>query len=191
MVRLISVVSLLLATTNVAAERPPWSLTYPERFQARASQREASNGVAVVLAGDEKPGMFLPGELMALFLSNTGGAGNATAARMRARYGESLGGFSWAPDAFWRDLDQTAATYHELTAANPDPSWEASRQICAARIAALTTMRIRYARFDEFLYTAVAPRHRLVVQHGRSDEWLLWLEKGCSLLQRRHGSSGR
>ena len=180
MVRLLSVVSLLLAITNVtAAEQPPWSLTYAERFQARASQRQASNGAALVLAGDEKPGMFLPGELMALFLSNTGGERNATAGRMRARYGESLRGFSWEPEAFWRDVDRAAATFHELTAANPDLAWEASRQICAARVAALTTMRTRYPRFDEFLYTAVAPRHRLVVQHGGSEEWLLWLEKGC------------
>ena len=163
-----------------ASERLPWQLPTDERL-ARRFERLSGPGVAHAIVGSDTPELFLPGELMALFLTNVMAADQTAAARARESYRHSLAIFTWDAGKFWRDVDDAAAEYHRLTSVITGEAGTAdlSRRVCASRVAALTELRRRYSRFDEFLYRTVAPRSGLTIDRSLSREWLSWLEGGC------------
>lgn len=188
---LISVVLLFFALSMVAADRNPWELTLEERLALRVDPHAAAArlrvhaddaGVEVgrppqfVIDGAHNPELFLPGELMSFLLSE-----DETRRPALVRYQTVLESLHWDPAKFWSDLDAAASDYTTLMRDTLEsPRSEAvSRQLCATRILALTRMRQKYERFDEFLYRAVASAATVVGDRPATRDWLLWLERGC------------
>jgi hypothetical protein len=174
-----------------AGERDPWTVSNSERLTRRFDAIRIAKRDLVPVAeeaapqvsidGADSPELFLPGELMALFLANVTDIRGTPKGNARQSYSEAIAGYSWDATLFWCDFEEATAEYNRLLAArtDADPSWEENRRICSSRASALRTMRDRYPRFEEFLYRAVASRSALTVSSRTSREWLLWIEGGC------------
>lgn len=173
-----SLLLIMLGTGASAVERPAWTLTATERV-ARRVPATGTKAPRLVIDGSKSPELFLPGELMAFLLNSLEGGDSRHRSDLRNDYLTSLARFGWAPEAFWRDLETSANDFLRLTRRMTPLDRGASRLACSHRIAALNAMRTKYARFDEFLYVAVAPRHRVTSDRPTSTDWLLWVEGGC------------
>lgn len=177
----------LLAFSAVAQERAPWKWTLEERLARRLDQthiaeraKKAGNPRVFVIEGRENPELFLPGELMSSVLNTF--IPELHRARTQAAYAPEIESFGWDPEAFWRDVQMSAGKYHTLLEKHPGAgrTEEISRMICAEKIAALHELRRRYDRFDEFLYTAIAPRITQSSAYAPpSAERTRWTEGGC------------
>jgi hypothetical protein len=183
----------LLAFAALAAARPPWLLTDGERIAARVDPRNVSERVRAhrdsaeggvsapyVIDGQRNPELFLPTELVA-FLATQYFVDERTRSAERAGYAPVLASLQTDATAFWSDFDAAIAEYVTLvrepaTGAHPG---EKSRSACAARVAALNAMRTKYPRFDEFLYTAVAPRRSIAYSQPEDPQWLALVSRGC------------
>lgn len=179
-----------LALSAAAQEPPPWTLTIPERIQARldpkriAMRADAAKGtphVGFVLDGSRNPELFLPSELMSFFLSDLITGTPEHRRKDRRSYDRAFQQLGWSSAAFWSDVEVASAEYLRLEQEGGEQhrSAELSRRICAERVAVLNTLRSKYPRFDEFLYGTFAPRQSTVSAQPLSAERLLWIEEGC------------
>jgi len=189
----------IAANAQTATQKKPWEWTLEERITARSDPTLAKERVAAsrnndheshalnaettrlpadVVSGRENPELFLPSELMSFLLSTlTESSSRDTLSRLNP----SLEAFGWKPSSFWQDLKGASTDYLKLTndTVSMARSKKLSSQMCSARIASLNAMRRKYSRFDEFLYTTVAPDQTLVSADLRSAEWLAWMDGGC------------
>lgn len=195
------VVLLFCCVSTFAAEperrevsKQPWQWTLDDRLASRTdpvAARErtrvhvqesgaASAAPGFIIDGKRNPELFLSHELMALLLS-TAGTDDAASQRTRASYDSAVEELGWEATTFWRDFADASGEFVHLTqdSAGPERTSALSARICSARVDALITMRRRYARFDEFLYLHVAPRHVVTSEGSGNTEWLRWLERGC------------
>lgn len=164
----------------------PWALTLEERAAKRAAaESHRSHGGAQTanattpfrIDGAVTPELFFPNELFTQLVAQAS-YDKAASSPIRAVYNEYVRLLGWQSDSFWRDVLEATAAYRESIRANPRPDPATSRRICSQRAEALTELRRRYPRFDEFLYRAVAPRMSQVLWHPYSGS-VLWIESGC------------
>jgi len=128
-----------------------------------------------VIDGEANPELFLPHELLTFLIVDS----DPRFPRSRERYAPFFSRFAWEPERFWTDVRSISADYIRLQQQNARPTEDQSRQLCGLRAQALAELRQKYARFDEFLYVAVAPRGTYSSADVRSASWLTWLEGGC------------
>lgn len=190
-----TILLLLVANSAIAAQKPEtWAMPIQERVALRlehqrtAASRSRVNSTSDPYApmprfeinGARTPALFLPNELMSLFL-NTFLGSDAARTAARASYRDAIQSYGWQESQFWRDLDRDAGDFYRLldtsSSGERDKAWE--KEVCASRTRTLRRMRTRYARFDEFLYREVAPRHVVASDRLEDSAWLLWLEGGC------------
>lgn len=186
--------------------RKPWELTVAERIAARTSpaaiaahSNAASGSARFVLKGQADAALFMPSELFSWLL---GGIDPDPRFRdvTRAFIADDLKPFGYDERTFWNDIATVSQQYTALNAKQRALTSEAQtatpqkqrairaelerigRQLCAARAAALAAARKQLgSRFDEFLYTAVAPQITLgtVVPDATTAEHLKRIEGGC------------
>lgn len=171
------------AETLRAAEhkvRKSWEWTAAERLVARRDAQSVGDDHTTLkvpvprffIDGRRRPELFMSHELMAFLLG--------TAPADRRGHDAVILSLGWDPAVFWRDLESASAEHTAISrAAAGNPTLAQDRAMCAARFDALTAMRTRYRRFDEFLYVAIATENALVSDTVPSEQWLLWLEEGC------------
>ena len=199
---LIGIAFLASAALAQDARKPPWLWTPEERFrerfdakskQDRMARQRSANTIRQVkdgfwpIDGDANPELFLPSELMNVFLSQQIAA--------REIYRQAIKTAGWDYDDFWRVMESNAADFLAASKQMGDlqrkshghgpeqPDWDRlGEQLCSARTRALAAGRQTFGAeaFDKFLYTAVAPH---LVQWA-SDETdnatnLTRMEKGC------------
>jgi hypothetical protein len=189
---------LFAAVTSFAQSenRPAWTWTSAERIakrldnhniaerrrvEAAGSSSGAESIPAFVINGSHDPELFLPSELVAMLLSDLDMTSNGSSHILES-YTPSLLALEMPPRSFWRDLRFSAGDYFELAKRDGGGKYrskDVSRQLCGQRAEALSTMREKYSRFDEFLYLAVAPKKTLVSGEATSGDWLLWVDRGC------------
>jgi hypothetical protein len=195
--RVVPAVLVLLALAAYGQERAPWLLSTDERLALRFDSRAAAERMRVyaqssddelsamlppfLIDGRRNPELLLPSELMAFLLAAIHDAGSARAGSARTRYSLTVEALQWDVDRFWADLDEASSRFAALLRESTvsKRSDETSIRLCESRIAALSEMRKRYDRFDEFLYRAIAPETVLTSDRAPARTWLLWLERGC------------
>jgi hypothetical protein len=176
----------VIAFSAVAQERAAWKWTLDERLARRfdpphMAERAAKAGTrdAFVISGRDNPELFLPSELVSSVLMTF--IPELHRARTQAAYAPAIESFGWDPEVFWRDVQMSAGQYHTLLQKYPGAgrTKEISRMMCVEKIAALHELRRKYDRFDEFLYTAVAPGITVASTYAVSAERDRWREGGC------------
>jgi hypothetical protein len=192
---------LLVNTTAVAQSKgkAPWELTDSERIILRVASAQtvqrlggsvsggsisttATSGAPFVIHGGQSPELLMPSQLVSSLLTSVDQSERDSnyRDRLHARHAATVQRLGWVPDEFWNTLSQRARSYNTLiSAAGRNRSETASIGICRARIATLHELRERFPRFDEFLYSAIAPDMTMATDVRESVEHLSWLEKGC------------
>jgi len=184
---------ILLASAVILAATPqqdPWELSIAQRLAARAEARikvqtNADDGAEskrrkFLIDGSTDAHLFMPYELMT-FLLDTHDLPSSSRSTARQRYHDAIVSLQWNETAFWADIDEAAAGYHAAVMANQgrNRTEAASRSICAMRTGILRNLRIKYPKFDQFLYGAFARSQTLVGQDDESSTWLAWVDGGC------------
>jgi len=180
-----------IATATEAQSIKPWQWSLADRLRERLEDKNISerlkdakafsatgSGTKFVVDGKRNPELFLPSELMA-FLLSTLTTDPKQQSMIRAGYRPSITAFGWVPETFWSDLETAANAFMRARQESyRERSEELDRTACHSRIQALKAMRSKYERFDEFLYTAVAPKNMVVSAKPATADWLTWLEGG-------------
>src|SRR5258708_25700529 len=154
-----------------------------------------------VIDGSKTPELFMPSELFAWLMNGLAPRDDARNT-FREMLRERIEGFGYADDtAFWNELQQVTASHAKLRerrAALEAKRERASKQerldldkdiaeleipLCQSRAKTLAAARAHFgrAKFDQFLYTVVAPRLSRGSRRPTPDEarGLSYLEGGC------------
>lgn len=162
------------------AAKPPWLWTSDERIALRVDPtarharllRELSSVRALApgwspINGSVEPELFLPEELVAELMRETD-LQNVHGVDRRAYYRTAIQRAGWDVDSFWQAIDSAGATYLSLLKASAaaqrgarghaDVS-QSQDMMCAVQAKMLSIVREKLGseRFDQFLYTSVAP----------------------------------
>ena len=189
--------------------KPPWLWSSEERIARRIDPRarnvrrsrelQPREGVRVVtkardgwspLNGSIEPELLFPWELLRTLVESTD-ARFPNRVSSRERYRSAISANSWDYDAFWAAIDSAASPYLVLMS----QSREAQRLsqgradlrqldplICAALAELQNRMRDSFGaiKFDQFLYTAIAPDLRVWVDdRAETAAQLRATESGC------------
>lgn len=115
----------------------------------------AANGYGI--DGRRNPELFLPHELFDYLLSGLAND-QELRAKQRGWIGPRLRAFGYDDDRFWLQLEIISSSYLAAKHA-PDQAPDSDRiERNCLRNAALASSRAAFPRFDEFLYTVIAPR---------------------------------
>lgn len=157
------------AAQTVATQTPIWKWDDRTRIAMRLdpvamAQRVAAHKARLadapqfVIDGNANPELFLPFELFEALLNDVDPRVGDETARQASResYSHQLSALGFDPSGFWTDLGRIASPY--LTA-RVERDATAAVELCRARYVSLNTARTHFGpRFDEFLYTGVAPK---------------------------------
>lgn len=165
------------AITQRLAAHTRQMATHPS--SGRITAEQASDAPAFVIDGDRNPELFLPFELFETLLNAIDpGVGDEKDRRaLHERYEPHLRALGFDSVAFWTDLSTVARLYltarsnRDTVALRADSASPEERrqlqarlatmpvELCRARFETLNRARAHFgpSRFDEFLYTAVAP----------------------------------
>ena len=191
------------AGAKAGKQRAPWEWTVDERLAARfepmavrerQAARQASDLVrrdeSVAVDGAKNPELLLPFELMTHFLMVPLTPADHRQATLE-RYRPFIETAGWDFDAFWDEVtaastgyfaaNERAVALHKQAGITETQRRSASTAVCAARAAALTTLRQKFdpQQFDKFLYTSVAPYVKRQTPVTMTPAQLSRIEGGC------------
>lgn len=188
------------ATPVATADKPPWRWTVAERIATRVdpANRAARRTRALShsrtiregftpIDGSVEPELFLPVELITRLVLDT----TSPHERIRESYRTPIESRGWNVEHFWEVLHSAGAAYLSLmreSGTRPPDTRERvavsplASQICMASGDMMDAAYTEFGReeFDEFLYTAVAPRIKTYIADTRdSADTLHAKARGC------------
>jgi hypothetical protein len=166
---------------------------YQKQQRARNSNARAVSQTVNIIDGTRNPELLLPWELFQTLVLRALSDDSPAREPNRHRYAQLAPWIAGAPD-FWSRLETAALPFTDAIERSREsgrieresgipPAPEEASDFCRSRLVALEAAREAFGRerFDEFLYTTLAPG-RVTFTDGHdapTPSRLLWIGRGC------------